>query len=193
MNMRSPLWFVVAGVIGIGGVVAAGLYVWPRLDAFDMHFIRVVLPGTQIVQLDRAGPYTVYFESRAFIDGQFTQSKLPDGLRVALTSVSSDTRVTLAEPKASVTYSMNGRAGKAILGFSIAEPGRYRLAASLPSGRMGPRFVLAIGYGSAANFVYGMFRIVGVTMALAMGGLGIAGMIVLITILQREKAKRASS
>lgn len=191
--MRSPLWFVVAAAIAILGFVGAGLYVWLRLDRFDLHVTRVVLPGSQIVHLDRAGPYMLYFEKRTFIDGQFTQSKVPEGLRVTLSSVATGTPVDLADSKSSVTYSLQGRDGEAILGFTISKPGQYRLAASLPSGRTEPKFVLAVGYGSGPTLIAGMFRTIGVAMALVFGGLGIASVIVAVTAVQRDKARRAAS
>jgi hypothetical protein len=189
--VRSPLWFVVAAAFAVLGFVGAGLYVWPRLDAFNLHLTRVVLPGSQIVQLDRAGPYMLYHESLAFIDGQFTESKMPEGLRITLSSVATGGPVELADPKSSFTYSEKGRGGHAILGFTISEPGQYRLAASLPSGRTEPKFVLAVGHGGS-SFVFSVFRMVGVTMGLVFGGLGIAGVIVAITAVQRDKARRAA-
>jgi len=185
--VRSPLWFVMAGVIAVLGFVAAGLYVWPRLEAFDLHLTRLALPGPHIVQLDRAGAYTLYLET----NGQFPLAEAPAGLQATLTSVATGTTVALVPPAGSFTYSAEGRAGLAILGFTLSEPGQYRLTASLPSKATESKFTLAVGHGSVAHNFFGMARILGVALALALGGLGIAGIIVAIIAIRRDKARRA--
>ena len=43
--MRSPLWFVVAGLIALASLAVALLYVVPRLTAVDERLTRVVVPG----------------------------------------------------------------------------------------------------------------------------------------------------
>ena len=52
--MRSPLWFVVAGLIALAGVAGALLHVMPRLTAVDERMIRVVVPGSAVLTLDKA-------------------------------------------------------------------------------------------------------------------------------------------
>jgi hypothetical protein len=64
--MKSPLWFVVAGLIAIGGFVAAGLYLWPRLGSVDAGMIRVVVPGNATLDLARPGTYTIFTRNRAW-------------------------------------------------------------------------------------------------------------------------------
>jgi hypothetical protein len=75
--------------------------------------------------------------------------------------------------------------GNAMLVFD--QPGRYRLAANLASGRGDPKVVLAIDQG--------MFRallgtILG-AIAIAFAGLGIAGAIVFAVLWQRSKAAKS--
>ena len=53
--MRSPLWFVVAGLIALAGFAGALFYVMPRLGAVDERMIRVVVPGNAVLTLDKAG------------------------------------------------------------------------------------------------------------------------------------------
>src|SRR5437868_3163039 len=80
--MRSPLWFVVAGVIAIAGFVAAGLYLWPRLGSIDAGMIRVVVPGHAMLDLGKAGTYTIFHEKQSVVDGRFYASDSVSGLRV---------------------------------------------------------------------------------------------------------------
>ena len=53
--MRSPVWFVVAGLIALAGFAGALFYVMPRLAAVDAGMIRVVVPGSAVLTLDKAG------------------------------------------------------------------------------------------------------------------------------------------
>ena len=52
--MRSPLWFVVAGLIALAGFAGALLYVMPRLTRSTSGMIRVVVPGSAVLTLDKA-------------------------------------------------------------------------------------------------------------------------------------------
>ena len=97
--------------------------------------------------------------------------------------------MALAAPHASVDYSIGARRGHAVLGFTIDQPGRYRLASS---GASEGEYVLAIARGSATGAVSGMFGIIMMTIAIASGGLGIAGIVVVATVMQRDRAKRAA-
>ncbi len=190
MNMRSPLWFVVAGVIGLAGLVAAWLYAVPRIKGFTAGLQQVVMPGPVVISLDRPGAYTLYAETNSVVDGQLFTTPPPNGTRVTLTSEATGEVVALDAVHGSIEYEFGQRKGHAMLGFVIDQPGRYRLAAA--GGPTGARYVLAIGHGSAWGQMGSLFRTILVTLALGMGGLGIAGIIVAVTVMQRDKAKRAA-
>ncbi|HZX88421.1 MAG TPA: hypothetical protein VFF19_32910 [Reyranella sp.] len=51
--MRSPLWFVVAGLIALASFAGALFYLMPRLGAADSGMIRVVVPGSIVLTLDK--------------------------------------------------------------------------------------------------------------------------------------------
>ena len=51
--------------------------------------------------------------------------------------------------------------------------------------------MLAIAYGSPMGSVGGLFKIVMVAVAMSLSGLGVAGVIVVVTVIQRSRAKRA--
>jgi len=82
--MRSPLWFVVAGLIALAGFVGAALYLMPRLETVDARLMRVVVPGGSVLTLDKPGAYTIYHEQKSFVDGQYHASDSVGGLRVGL-------------------------------------------------------------------------------------------------------------
>ena len=51
----AQLWFVVAGLIALAGFAGALFYLMPRLGAADARMIRVVVPGSAVLTLDKAG------------------------------------------------------------------------------------------------------------------------------------------
>jgi hypothetical protein len=180
--MRSPLWFVVAGVIAIAGFVAAGLYLWPRLGSIDAGMIRVVVPGNATLDLGKAGTYTIFHEKQSVVDGRFYASDSVSGLRVDVIAEATGAPVRL-EPATSTSYSMGSRQGTSIFAFTVEQPGRYRMTTNLAGGQA----VLAIGQGMLGT----MFALVGGTIAIAFAGLALAGIIVALTIWRRMKAKTA--
>ena len=157
--MRSPLWFVAAGLIALAGFGAAALYLMPRMGAVDALLMWVVVPGNAVLTLDKSGTYTIYHEQKSFVDGQYYASDSVEGLRGGLTAEASSTTVKLTEPSTSSSCSIGNRKGSSILVFTIEQPGCYRLTAGLANGRPEPKAVLAV-----------------------------AGAIVAVTIWQRSKA-----
>jgi hypothetical protein len=177
--MRSPLWFVVAGLIAIVGFVASGLYLWPRVGAADAGLIRVVVPGSTTLDLAKPGTYTIFHEKRSVVDGRFYAFDSVSGLSVEIITEATSAPVRL-EPAGGTKYSVGSRQGVSIFAFTIDQPGRYRMTSSTTGGQA----VLAIGQG----VVGGIFALVGGTIAIAFTGLALAGIIVALTIWQRSKA-----
>jgi len=180
--MRSRLWYVVAGVIALAGLVAAALYVVPRIGTVDQGAMRLVMPGSAVLALDTPGSYTIFHERRSVVDGRYYASDSVDGLKVTL----ADPRgapVALAEPTMSTSYQMGNREGRAMLAFEVAEPGRYRLTASLASGAAEPKVVLAVSQGLVGGIIQLVFK----TLGIAFGSLGIAGLIAAVVAVRRSK------
>ena len=169
--MRSPLWFVVAGVIAIAGFVASGLYLWPRLGSADAGLIRIVVPGISTLDLAKSGTYTIFHEKHSVVDGRFYASDSVPDLRVGVVTEGTDAQVRL-ESASGTSYSIGSRKGESLLAFTINRPGRYRLTTSMTGGPG----VLAIGQG-----------LVGSIFALVGGTIAIAGIILVLTIWQRWK------
>ena len=182
--MRSPLWFVVAGLIALAGFAGALLYLMPRLGEADARMIRVVVPGNAVLVLDKPGAYTVYHEKKSTVDGRYYASDAVNGLSLRLTDEATGAPVRLAEPSVSSNYTIGNKSGTSIYAFTIDRPGRYRLAATLAGGRSEPQAVLAVDQGMFGE----MFRLIFGTMAIAFAGLGVAGAIVLAVVWQRSKA-----
>jgi hypothetical protein len=182
--MRSPLWFVVAGLIVLASLAGALFYLMPRLGAADERMIRVVVPGNAALTLDKAGRYTIYHEKKSTVDGRYYASETVNGLRLRLTDEATGAPVKLTEPAVAASYAIGNKSGASIYAFAIERPGRYRLAADLAEGRSEPKAVLAIEQGMLGE----MFSLIFGTLAIAFAGLGLAGAIVLIVLWRRSKA-----
>ncbi|HSH99837.1 MAG TPA: hypothetical protein VLA02_04475 [Reyranella sp.] len=182
--MRSPLWFVVAAVIALASLAAAALYVMPRLRTLDEGTIRIVVPGSTVLALDKPGHYTIFHERRSRVDGRYYESRSVDGLRVTLLAEAGGAPITLVPPGMSSSYEIGGHEGVSILAFEIGQPGRFRLSASLANGAAEPKLVLAV----SQRLIGGIFSLVLVTLGIAFTGLGLAGLLVLVVIWRRSKA-----
>jgi hypothetical protein len=184
--MRSPIWFVVAAVIAVAGFAGSVFYLMPRLAAADASMMRVVVPGDAMLVFDKPGPYMIYHEKRSTVDGRYYASDNVDGLSLGLTADATGAHVKLVEPKMTSNYTIGSRSGTSIYAFTLDQPGRYRLAANLASGRGDPKAVLAIEQGTFSALLSTVF----VTIAIALGSLGVAGAIVFAVLWQRSKAAR---
>ena len=185
--MRSPIWFVVAAVIGVGGFVIAGFNLFSGLGAFEGRMMQVVMPGSVTLNLSEAGTYTVFHERRSVVDGKSYSSDSTAGLRLSVFAPDgTDLDLT---PSSGSTYTFNGREGRSLATFRVATPGLYRVTGTLPNGRTEPKVVLALG----AGVLGGMFRMIGLSIAFAIGGVAVAALIVILTVIGRGKARRAGT
>lgn len=182
--MRSPLWFVLAGVIAVAGLAAAALYAMPRIARVDQRITRIVVPGSAVLALDRPGTYTIFHERRSVINGRYYASDSADGLRVTVVAEAGGAPVALNQPRMSSSYTIEGHEGKSILAFDVTEAGRYRLTANLTSGAAEPKVVLAVSRG----LVGAVFQVVLTTLGIAFGSFGVAGLLVLLVVWRRSKA-----
>ena len=187
--MRSWIWFVVVGVIAIAAVAVAERYLEPRVAAAEADMLRVVVPGTATLKLDNPGGYVIFHETKSTVDGRYYASDRIEGLQLRLTSDATGAEVKLDKPGTSTSYEFDDRSGRSIYAFSIAEPGRYRLVASLAGGRDEPKAVLAIsrgGIGAMFSAILGAF-------AIGFGGVGIAAVLLFVVLWRRSKAAKAGN
>jgi hypothetical protein len=184
--MRSPLWFVVAGLIAVAGFAGAAFYLMPRIAAADARVMRVVVPGNALLVFDKPGRYTIYHEKKSTVDGRYYASENVDGLSLGLTAEATGAPVKLVEPKTSTSYTIGNRSGTSIYAFTLEQPGRYRLAANLAGGRSDAKAVLAIEQGMIGALLGTIFG----AMAIVFAGLGVAGAVVFVVVWQRSKASK---
>jgi len=181
--MRSPVWFIVAGLVALAGFAGSFLYVNPRLAAADDHTVRVVIPGNTVLVLDKPGDYTIYHEKKSTVDGRYYASDTVNGLSLALTADATGAPVKLVEPRNAIGYTVGNRSGTSIYDFTIDRPGRYRLATNLADGSNNPKAVLAIAQGMFGALT----SAIGGALSIVFAGLGVAGAIVVAVLWQRSK------
>jgi hypothetical protein len=186
--MRSPLWFVVAGIVALAGIAGAVLHLLPRIAGLEARMIQVVMPGSATLRLAEPGSYTIYHEAKSVVDGRYYASTSADGLSLRLESAAGR-RIALNKPGSTSSYSLSSRSGTSIFDFTIDTAGDYRLTGTLPGGRTEPRIVLAVGQG----FVGEIFAMVGTTLAILFAALGIAGAIVAVVLINRRKTGKAAT
>ncbi|MBX3502240.1 MAG: hypothetical protein KF889_22600 [Alphaproteobacteria bacterium] len=184
--MRSPLWFVLAAIIGVGGFVAGGFHLFSGIGGMEDRLMQVVVPGSATLNLSQPGTYTIYHESQSVVDGRVYAGTNVGGLRVAMRGPDGS-EVKLVPNSGGMTYKFGSRKGHSIFTFAVSAPGEYRITGTLPDGRSEPKVVLAIESG----LMGGMARMIGGAIGLVFGGLAIAGIIVVLTLWQRQKARRA--
>ena len=187
--MTSRAWYAAAALLFVAGGAGAGWTVWTRLPQIGDAIVRFVVPGSGEVVLDEPGTYTIYHEKDAVIDGHFTTVSTLAGLTVTVTDEESRAAIPVTEPKMSMTYTVGGHSGVAVLAFDAPHSGRYRLAAAYDNGRTDPKTLLAVDLGLFGR----IFRTIGV--AFGIGGLAsaLALTIVLATALRRQKMRRAGA
>jgi len=89
--------------------------------------IRVKVPGTAIIEIEKAGKYTVYFEYDSYSGGEVYETNgITDGL-FTLTNKTTKEQIDLKSAIGKEGYSTDGRTGESIANFKINAPGQYIL------------------------------------------------------------------
>jgi hypothetical protein len=188
MNMPGRYWYVVAILIWLGGMAAAGLFLWSRLAGWEAGLTRVIVPGSAVLDLAETGSYTIFHESHGVIDGRIYAAENISGLRVQLRPEPSGEPVPLTKSGSS-RYSINEHRGYAVLAFELPAPGRYRLLAGYDDGRTEPKTVLAVGQGFVARLVTTILTCVAIGLGSAAAGIAIW----IVVFLKRRRAKIAAA
>jgi len=186
--MPGRKWYAIALLVVVAGTALAGVVAYTRLNGLAGELAQVVVPGETNLTLSQAGTYTVYLERESVVDGVvYTTSGDVQGLRVRVSS-SSGTPIEIGNPSMTSNYSIAGRAGSAVLSFTVSEPGQYHFAARYSDGRTEPQAVLAVGLGVAEKILTTILQAMGI------GFLGfVTGVIVaVITFMKRRKASRGA-
>ncbi|HUG16822.1 MAG TPA: hypothetical protein VMM78_17580 [Thermomicrobiales bacterium] len=183
---------LIAAAIFIAAAVVAGLLGYRAITGFlglTDDLTRVVVPGATEITFTETGDYTIFYEHRSTHDGRvFRTPQTLEGLRVSLLSRDTDSFVPLSPPGSDVEYSMRGRSGYAVLGFSIGEPGPYEITGFYEGNAQGPDVVLAIGQGVGRTLVVSILAGIGAAVILL---LGVAAALALILVPRSRRKRQA--
>jgi hypothetical protein len=189
-NKPAWWWYVVAALVGLGGLAAFVVFLVSNLRHLDQGFTQVAIPGTQEVELREPGTYTVFHEYQSvFNNRQYSNQPQLPGLQLGVNSGQSNAVIPVTAAGVNSNYSLGSRAGISLFEFNIAAPGRYVISAQYADGTDGPEAVLAIGKGFTGRIlktVLGSFAILG-------GSLVASILIAVITFVKRRRAVRQLS
>lgn len=185
--MRGRKGYVVAALIFVAGLAAAGTFLVLRLRDLGSGLHQVVVPGVAELRLEEVGGYTIFHETGATVDGRYYASGEVSGLAVSV--LAPDGRsVEVHAPGSTTSYEFGGREGRSILAFEIDRPGTYVLSGEYPDGA-GTDVVLGVAHGLGRRLA---LTIAG-TLALAFGPAAVAVCLAAVTFLRRYRARRNPS
>ena len=187
--MTHRVWYLIAALVFVAGGIGAGWTVWSNVSQIGDAIVRFVVPGSGELVLNEPGTYSICHETDAVIDGRLTSVPTIAGLKVTVTDETSGAAIPVTEAKGSMSYTVGGHSGVAVLAFDAPHPGRYRFAAAYDNGRSEPKTVLTVDLG-----IFGrIFRTIGVAFGVGGVGAALALTIVLVTALRRQKMRRAAA
>ncbi len=184
--MKSRAGYVLAAICLLTGVGIAGWFAWTGIGDLRAALTRFVVPGNIDLTLGEPGLYTIFHESESVVDGKLYAAPSIGGLRITVVGDDGNS-IPVANPNFSAHYAVGGHTGEAVLVFSIATPGRYRLSATYPSGQAEPETVLAVGRG----FVGALLQMIFGALASAFVGFAAALALALTTYFRRRRLMQA--
>ncbi|HHU73040.1 MAG TPA: hypothetical protein GXZ28_00240 [Clostridiales bacterium] len=181
----SRIYYGVSVFVFIAGLILFFIVlIFGIFSSINAIGTQVVVPGSEIIELDKAGKYIIFHEYKSVVDGKIYSSNSINGLYCTLTNVKTGEDITLSITTPNMNYSVNGREGRSVFEFNIDEPGRYELKAWYGQ-RDGEEAVLAVGKGFGA----GLFVTIILCIGILFGSIVISILIFVITFLKRRKYK----
>jgi hypothetical protein len=187
--MASRGWYVVAALLFIAGGVGAGWTLWSGLSDIGASIVRITVPGSGELTLDKPGSYTIYHEREGVTEGHVSAVESLAGMTVTVSDEATGAKLAVKMPSFTGSYTIDGHNGVSVLAFDAPQPGRYRLAGAYDNGRSDPKTVLAVDLGLFGRMFHSIIT------AFFLGGVGAlsALVIVLVTFFQRRRMFRAGA
>ena len=192
-------WFVgivACFVISLIIFVAGGIGIYKGVVGFtasiNQGMTRFVVPGSQVVHVDEAGPVSVYYEHRSHVDGQVydTQQSWPNGLNVNITDQATGQVLPMKSSSMTSNYSTPAKSGELIGYFDVAASGDYLIDVlsnnTLASNK---QYVVAVGDTNTLMLVVGILSF---TVAVIGGGIFFIGGVALLVIAIVKRKKQCS-
>lgn len=181
---------VAAGIFLAGVVIAAGLivYVIVSINNMSNSLERMIIPGTEEINLEETGRYTVFYEEQMPIsDRGFDADDDPPDISIDIVDADTGDRVPVSGGLGEVNYDFWSRSGQSIGSFQIDEPGTYEISAEFDNGEEVDEAVLALGEGIGTTIILAI--VAGLSSGLFFcASIGVALIVVVITLIRRSRS-----
>jgi len=129
---------------GIGFFI---FFLMQKIKDLTEDMVRIPMPESVRVTLEKQGTYTVFYEYKSIYDGKKIYSMTSSSnLELEIKEKETGKDIQLRRPTTNKRYSFQNRAGYGIYDFNIQKPGEYIFSGKLVSGK-DERVILAIGHG----------------------------------------------
>ena len=187
--MPGRKWYGIALLLILVGGALAVLMVYSRLSGLADRVPQIVVPGSADLTLSRPGTYTIYLERDAVVNGRlYSTADAIQDLRVRISSAGGSP-IEMITPSVNSNYSISGRSGRAVLAFTISEPGQYHFRAGYPDGSIEPQGVLAVGFGVPEMILSTILQ----GMAIAGTGFVLGVIVAIVTFVRRRTLQRQAA
>jgi hypothetical protein len=137
--VTSRGWYVVAVLLFIAGGAGAGWTLWRGISDIGASLVRITVPGSGELTLDKPGNYTIYHEREGITDGHVSAVESLAGMTVTVTDEASGAKLAVKTPSFTSSYTINGHGGVSVLAFGAPQPGRYRPTGAYDNGKTDPK------------------------------------------------------
>ncbi len=169
---------VVFGIGIIGGIALVVVFAL-GIIRLGSDLERVVVPGSQELELSETGTYTIFYEYESTVGGvDYSTGSTPPNLRIEIERVDDGADIPVRSAGFSTNYDLWDRAGESIRRFDVDRPGTYLITAEYADGSDGEEIVLAIGEGVGRGILTSVGAFLGAGFlfcAMTLLAIGIAG------------------
>ncbi|MGK7345315.1 MAG: hypothetical protein ACNS63_05855 [Candidatus Nitrospinota bacterium M3_3B_026] len=181
-------WYIPAALIAVLGAVFFVYYLYIGVSDIAGSLKRAAGPGESEIVLEKPGAYLVFHEYESVIGGvPHRVSPGVRGMSFAIEEKATGRRASLSPPLGDYSYKAPGRAGAAILTFTITRPGLY-VFSSWYDNESGPERVFAIGRGFMAR----VFVTVITALAILFGSFSAGAALAAFVYHRRRKAEKGA-
>ena len=176
-------WYVLAGVVALGGFLAAAGVIASLIFHYDKG-VQFVAPGSKTVHLAR-GRHVLWNDHATIFEGRSYDSsrKLPDGMQFSVTDQSG--AVVALHGTSGSTFRSGSTERVSVLEFEVTQPGRHEI---IVRGDVPPR-VFSVG----PDLIWRLFGSIFGAIALVLLGTGAGVAIAAWAFIRREQAREAAA
>ncbi|MFZ0967354.1 MAG: hypothetical protein WAN13_03690 [Candidatus Acidiferrales bacterium] len=168
----SRLFHLVALAMIAAGFAGGYKTLVAAINTMESGVTHAIFPGSVVIPFSAPGDYEIYYENPSEFGGRvFESGRGMPGLQFRVTNSETGEVIALHRPVMNETYTINGRSGRAVLQFHIAEPGGYTVSARYDDSEQHNEAVFAVGNVHIGRFILLIFACIACALGLGGGGL----------------------